>query len=43
LTAQWSQVFQVRWRLRQPALRVLANCLAQPLAVYLVEWAQLKL
>jgi hypothetical protein len=43
LTAQWSQVLQVRWRLRQPALRVLANCLAQPLAVYLVEWAQLKL
>jgi len=37
LTAQWSQVLQVRWRLRQPALRVLANCLAQPLAVYLVE------
>lgn len=43
LTAQWSQVLQVRWRLRQLALRVLANCLAQPLAVYLVAWANLKL
>lgn len=43
LTAQWSQVLQVRWRLQQPALRVLANCLAQPLAVYLVAWAKLKL
>lgn len=43
LTAQWSQVLQVRWRLRQPALRVLANCLAQPLTVYLVAWANLKL
>ena len=43
LTAQWSQVLQVRWRRRQPALRLLANCLPQPLSVYWVEWAELKL
>lgn len=43
VTAQWSQVLQVCWRLRQPALRVLANCLAQPVSVYVVAWAALKL
>ena len=43
LTGRLSRVFQVGWRLCQKALRVMRNCLAQPLSVYLVNCAELNL
>lgn len=43
LTGRLSQVFHVGWRLCQKALRVVRNCLAQPLSAYLVACAELDL
>lgn len=43
LTGRLSRVLQVGWRLCQKALRVVRNCLAQPLSVYLVNCAELNM
>lgn len=43
LTGRLSQAFRVGWRLCQKALRVVRNCLAQPLSTYLVACAELDL
>ena len=38
-----SSVVRVAWRLLKPALRIVTNCLAQPLSAYLTAWAELNL
>ena len=43
LTGRLSQVFRVGWRLCQKALRVVRNCLAQPLSAYFGACAELNL
>ena len=43
LTGRLSQVFRVGWRLCQKALRVVRNCLAQPLSTYLDACTELHL
>lgn len=42
-TGVFGIVLQVRWRLSKPLLRLLCNCLAQPLSFYLARFSELHL
>lgn len=42
-TGVFGTILQVRWRLSKPLLRLVCNCLAQPLSFYLERFAELRL